>query len=348
MRIAWNREAQRQHLNYIQRESAVCEKYGTNTPDELKKYKNNESYQFRFIISPSKQDTLTQDFMKAYVERIKNILGTDFEWTACRHNNTDQDHVHLVIRGVDVQGNKIRINYQQLAEIRRESSSVLTEMYGYAPYEQIQKNREGLYKSNVYIKSDEKLFSLFEGNNYLSKDSLKALDERNRLLIDRRLAHFVSMGFMKFDKGYYWKQDNLEETLKTNRKYETFLTAQKELKYTEAFNFFEYKKESNKTIKGIVTKKGLINEMSDSSFAVIETLEGEGYYVPLPFDSKLSTGDFVSIIPKGTDISRKIQVKKLDFTETKALYYSLKAAGKIRGFGSTFEQGLNHNNHTFI
>ena len=63
---------------------------------------------WKLIISPEFGDLtdlrrLTADLM----ERVEKDLGTEFEWVAVEHHNTEHLHVHVVVRGLRTDGNQL-------------------------------------------------------------------------------------------------------------------------------------------------------------------------------------------------------------------------------------------------
>ena len=69
-----------------------------------------EVHQFRVIVSP--EDTAELD-LNVYVRRlmatVERDLGRRLEWAAVNHYNTEHPHAHVVIRGVDRDGQELRL-----------------------------------------------------------------------------------------------------------------------------------------------------------------------------------------------------------------------------------------------
>jgi hypothetical protein len=59
-------------------------------------------------------------------------LGTRLEWVAIDHYNTDNPHVHLLVRGRDARGQGLRIHPDYLRQgLRRRSQDLATQAPGY-------------------------------------------------------------------------------------------------------------------------------------------------------------------------------------------------------------------------
>jgi hypothetical protein len=110
------------HGRYLARESATFEKdayaVGFNRESgEVDVVRQLESWQaagdelmWKLIVSPEFSDRvdlsrLTRDL----IERIGADLGTDLEWVAVEHHNTEHPHVHAVVRGVRNGGEVLRL-----------------------------------------------------------------------------------------------------------------------------------------------------------------------------------------------------------------------------------------------
>ncbi|NDB69297.1 MAG: type VI secretion protein, partial [Methylocystaceae bacterium] len=66
----------------------------------------DDRHHFRFIISPEDAAQMTdlRAFTRDLTRQMERDLGTRLDWVAVDHWNTDNPHVHLIIRGVDDTG----------------------------------------------------------------------------------------------------------------------------------------------------------------------------------------------------------------------------------------------------
>lgn len=65
-----------------------------------------DRHHFRFIISPEDAGEMTdlKAFTRDLARQMESDLGTKLDWVAVDHWNTDNPHVHLLVRGVDETG----------------------------------------------------------------------------------------------------------------------------------------------------------------------------------------------------------------------------------------------------
>jgi type IV secretory pathway VirD2 relaxase len=88
---------------------------------------------WKLIISPEFGDLtdlrrLTGDLM----ERMEKDLGTDLEWVAVEHHNTEHPHVHVVVRGLRTDGTSLRMSREYIQQgIRSAAEHLCTRQLGF-------------------------------------------------------------------------------------------------------------------------------------------------------------------------------------------------------------------------
>ena len=84
-------------------------------------FKNKKSLHFKFIISPEKQlnPVELKAFTQVLIKQMENDTGFKFDWQAAVHTNTEHNHIHILINGVDQTGKKIRFLVRCKGFIRR-------------------------------------------------------------------------------------------------------------------------------------------------------------------------------------------------------------------------------------
>src|SRR5580692_168034 len=95
--------------------------------------KTGDERLWKLIISPELGDLadlrgLTTDLM----ERMEKDLGTDFEWVAVEHHNTEHPHVHVVVRGLRTDGASLRMSREYIQQgIRSAAEHLCTRQIGF-------------------------------------------------------------------------------------------------------------------------------------------------------------------------------------------------------------------------
>ena len=100
------------HLSYLKREGVsrdgekgVMFDAGSDRADDLAFTERckDDRHHFRFIVSPEDAGEMTdlRAFTRDLAQQMEADLGTRLDWVAVDHWNTDNPHVHLLVRGVD-------------------------------------------------------------------------------------------------------------------------------------------------------------------------------------------------------------------------------------------------------
>jgi type IV secretory pathway VirD2 relaxase len=129
------------HLSYIEREGVEQDGsagriYGpadtTDVREALSSPLESEKRQFRFIVSP--EDGVDVDltaFTRRLMSQMEVDLGRKLVWGSVNHWNTDNPHVHIVVRGLDADGHDLTIDGRYIAEgLRGRAQSILTDELG--------------------------------------------------------------------------------------------------------------------------------------------------------------------------------------------------------------------------
>ncbi|MGX5829305.1 relaxase/mobilization nuclease domain-containing protein [Mesorhizobium sp. 43Arga] len=98
------------HLNYLRREgvtrdSEKASMFGRQTDDadvhDFAERCANDRHHFRFIISPEDAVDMAdlKTFTRDLMAQAEKDLGTNLDWLAVDHWNTDNPHIHIILRG---------------------------------------------------------------------------------------------------------------------------------------------------------------------------------------------------------------------------------------------------------
>jgi len=107
---AYGKDAQRHHLDYIQRDSAAREG-------------EKGRHQFRVIVSPEDGKELGElrTYTRNVMAQMERDLGAKLDWVAANHCDTANPHSHVVIRGVTEKGSTLIIPRDYISHGFREA-----------------------------------------------------------------------------------------------------------------------------------------------------------------------------------------------------------------------------------
>ncbi len=126
------------HARYVAREGAQrehgrglgfnAEREDLDTVAIVREWERTDKLMWTFIISPEDAERIDlRQHTRELVAAIERDVGTAIEWVAIDHHNTDDGHVHLLVRGVREDGRILEIERDYLKHGIREISERLIE-----------------------------------------------------------------------------------------------------------------------------------------------------------------------------------------------------------------------------
>lgn len=158
----------------------------------------DDRHHFRFIVSPEACGELSdvRAFTRDLVATMEHDLGTRLEWVAVDHWNTDNPHVHLLVRGKGDDGQNLVIDKDYIRTgMRTRAADLVTAELGHRSEQEI----------------DQSLRREVEGERWTSLDHrLQTISDHNAGLIDLRPeAHDPRSSFDKHLAGRAMKLERL-------------------------------------------------------------------------------------------------------------------------------------------
>ncbi len=126
------------HARYLARENAQHQGRGLGFDaehDEIDMPRTVQAWErgddklmWSIIVAPDDGLDL-KPHIRELVEGMERDLGTPLQWTAIDHRDTDQDHVHLLIRGVRDDGQELTLDRDYIRTGIRELSQAIAEQH---------------------------------------------------------------------------------------------------------------------------------------------------------------------------------------------------------------------------
>ncbi|WP_087047729.1 relaxase/mobilization nuclease and DUF3363 domain-containing protein [Caballeronia ptereochthonis] len=285
------------HLRYIEREGVDRQggpghAYGPmNDAADLEAFKErstDDRHQFRFIVSPEDAEQL--DDMRTYTRhlmaRMEADLGTRLEWVAVDHWNTDNPHTHVVLRGKDDTGKDLIISRDYIAEgIRRRAAELATEWLG--PRTELEIKRTMLREVDQERWTGlDRVLQREAGDDGLVRTERFAEPklQRQRQMLIGRLQRLQRMGLANEQQPHVWAvQAEAEPTLRAmGERGDIIRTMQRAMSDRQReLSVFEPSKEGRPLI-GRVIGKGLVDELYDKGYLIVDGTDGKAHYIALP------------------------------------------------------------------
>jgi type IV secretory pathway VirD2 relaxase len=307
------------HLRYIERNGVEKDGsrgvlYAADGPVRagiFEQPRPGEKHQFRLIVAP--EDGAELD-LAAYVRRlmatVERDVGRRLEWAAVNHHDTGHPHAHVVIRGVDRDGQELRLDRAYISRgLRWRAQELATDELG--PRREIDVRR-----AHAREVAQDRFTALDREIERRAKDCRVEVHAATRpglfdpsMLVARlehleahRLAERLSPTSWRLREGW---QDHLREVSSRG-------DILKQIDAAVAGDRARYRivregqalptdhAGGSDFVYGRVASKGLSDELKGDFFAVIEAPTGHAYHVPLDRRSAeaVREGDLVSLTTK--------------------------------------------------
>jgi hypothetical protein len=301
----------RLHLAYLERDGVEKDGspgvlYGQDTTFDKATFAElipGEKRQFRFIVAPEDGAELDlTSFARELMTRMSEDLGRPLIWAAVNHHNTEHDHVHIVIRGIDGTGRELFIPDSYIKrDMRWRAQEIATRELGLRSEVDFRKQRNAEISKERLTTLDRRLKELVAGGQQLPARALGAVRQHERPALLARLATLKSLGLAHAGAWGTWTLvPDWQERLRALGERADVI---KRLHRIAGGDVSRYRLDGATAlaapVEGVVRGKGLHDELAGSVFAAIESKDGATHYVLLDdrTAAALEPGDIVRAVP---------------------------------------------------
>jgi type IV secretory pathway VirD2 relaxase len=317
---ARGREAARLHLLYLERDGVEADGspgrlYGPDVDfkrEDFVEPRPGEQRQFRFIVSPEDGDRLDlTDFTRQLMAQVEKDLGRRLVWAAVNHHDTDQSHVHVVIRGVDASGKDLRIPRRYcFEEMRWRAQELVTRELGLRTEREVRRQRTLEVDQERLTSIDRRIASLVTEDGSIGVKHLLGRKRFERALVLGRLAVLERLRLARKLPGGCWNLElGWQNVLAQLGERGDII---KSLHHAVAGEVGRYRIDPpghSGSVEGVVRAKGLHDELTGELFAAVETAGGDVHY--LRIDSATAADLAIGDIARVT-VSREPWIKPPD------------------------------------
>ena len=273
--------------------------YGT----DLEEYRENMvDRNFRIFLPPQSNRIDLKDLTEKFVKTLEQRTGYKFYWQAANHYNTAHPHAHILINGKDQYGREVEIPRDIVKTFMREyARDICTSQIGNRTAGEIAVEKERELEAQRYTKLDDNIKGLCNRNFLIYPSQIYA----NRERVLARIENLRKMGLCSYKDGAYHFSPQWEDDLRANGRYNTFLAARSQLRYTDQANLKVFSG-ADGTVTGKVTKVVQPEDDTGGGYAVVvEALDGKAYFVPLFKKPELQSGKEKTKLKEGELVSIK-------------------------------------------
>jgi type IV secretory pathway VirD2 relaxase len=317
--------ALRKHVSYLEREGAgesgergVAFDGHEDVPHRdvitFTKDMAADRHHFRFIVSPEAGEQLD---LKAYARQLVGAmeadLGTSLQWLGVAHYNTDNPHLHLLVRGRDQTGGDLVMHREYISHgLREQAMEIATRHLGPRLDVDIERAIRRDLVADRLTALDVTLAQEAAGRADGFVSALRAANgglagELARLNKLARLAHLESLGLAQEHSAGVWRVDaDLVPRLRSlGGRGDIVKLIHERLRGSEpAIATVIFSKESppREPVTGRVFDRGASDELYDRRYLLVEARDGRAYYVPLSEYSESAgyeaqVGSIVTVTP---------------------------------------------------
>ncbi|UMM07954.1 relaxase/mobilization nuclease and DUF3363 domain-containing protein [Gluconobacter frateurii] len=340
----------RVHLSYLQREGVTkdgekARLFGAERDDvparEFAERCQDDRHHFRFIVGPEDAAEMVdlKTFTRELVTQAEQDLGTKLDWVAVSHWNTDNPHIHIIVRGKDQDGEDLVISRDYIREgLRARAQNLVTLELGPRTDQEIHRNVERQVDAERWTQLDRQLQQ--DANQHGIIDMAPSPDRqpdgfavmkvgRLRRLERVGLAHEVGAGQWRLDEA---AEATLREMGQRNDIIKRIHCGLSEQGIERASSSWVLAGEDlAEPVIGRLVARGLDDELKGSAYAVIDGVDGRTHHAHLP--SLEAAGD----VPHGGLVElRTYQDAKGQRRATLAVRSDLPIGQQVRARGATW------------
>ena len=289
------------HLNYLRREGVTRdgEKARLFGPeiDEVDgrafaERCGDDRHHFRFIVSP--EDAVDMADLKSFTRDLMNQmekdLGTKLDWAAVDHWNTDNPHVHIILRGRAADGQDLVIAREYIKEgMRARAADLVTQELGPRTDLDIHRALQRQVEAERWTQLDRQLArdARDTGVIDMAPDRQARPDEHHALKVGR-LHKLETLGLaVEVGPGQWMIDGKAEATLRELGERGDIIKrmhrALTERGIDRGSASYVLAAESLDTpIIGRLVDRGLDDELKGTAYAVVDGVDGRTHHIKLP------------------------------------------------------------------
>jgi type IV secretory pathway VirD2 relaxase len=293
VKVKANGKAAKMHLAYlerdgVERDGSPGKLYGADAAFDREAFRapmKGEQRQFRFIISPEDGDVMNlTDFTRNFMKQVEKDTGRRLTWAAVNHYNTDNPHVHVVIRGLDRDGDDLRIDSRYIKqEMRWRAQEVITRALGPRSEWELKRRRTRDLNREALTPIDRVLAHYQDDHGEISYGRLAKARPIERTACIGRLTSLEQLGLAKRSFAGTWQlEDGWEASLvKMERDADIVQRVRSTLPASLGRCAVVEAGRPLPPIEGTVRALGLDDELSGNMYAIVETKADLPRYVAM-------------------------------------------------------------------
>lgn len=286
------------HIDYLKRDgvsrdgrdAAMFDRDGDAADDRAFSERCEEDrHHFRFIISPEDAGSLedARAFTRDLMAQAERDLGTELDWVAVDHWNTDNPHIHVLTRGKADDGKDLVISRDYISRgFRARAEELVTLELGHRTEQEIAASLDAEVKAERWTGLDKALRGLSDDNAGIADmrpGSPEPRDPEMRRRLIGRAQTLEKLGVAdKLAPAVWTLKPGAEEILRDLatcgdiiKTMHRAMGAGAERPLTD----FAIQSEPSEPILGRLVDRGLHDELKGEAYAVIDGVDGRVHHL---------------------------------------------------------------------
>lgn len=258
----------------------------------------DDRHHFRFIVSPEDAADMTdlRAFTRELMDDMANDLDTDLDWVAVDHWNTDNPHVHVLVRGRVDDGSDLVIDGDYIRDgMRGRAEARVTLELGARSDRDIRNALSREVEADRWTSLDRRLLERSDALSGVIDLRPGGDEEETRRLLCGRADKLERLGLAELHEPGLWTlRADAEQTLRdiqvrTDIIKTLHAAMQGDGRMPDPAAFAIHHAAPSDPIVGRLVERGLIDELEGTAYAVIDGADGRTHH--LRFDDLEMTGD---------------------------------------------------------
>lgn len=318
----------KRYMHYLQRDSVMKDGEKAHVfdaqndiADDLDFAKNCEDdrHHFRFIISPEDMPELAdaKAFTRDLMKQMEADCSTKLEWISAAHWNTDNPHIHLIVRGIAQDSSDLVISRDYMSYgFRSRAEDLVSLELGPKPVYEIQKALEREVTAERWTKLDREIMQIADDMNFVDLRAAEPEDTKlhTRRLMIGRLQYLEKMSLATNAGSSQWVVGLEAESTLRNLGTRGDIIKTMHMAFQGEYldrdpHDFVIENQPQKPVVGRLIDKGLHDELTGEAYAIIDGVDGKTHYVRLKgieaFSHAPERGGIVELRSFGNEQSKK-------------------------------------------
>jgi hypothetical protein len=175
-----------------------------DAPARLAEWAETDKRHFRLLLAPESGARIhdLKDFTRAVMARMERDIGVKLDWMAVDHHNTDNPHVHVIVRGRSLDDVEFILPRDYIRHgLRNSARDIATEMLGDRGREDERLALDRETQAERHTRLDQLLEKEIKPNRPIRIQAVgRTLDPNLRAALRNRVRELTKMGLVREEK----------------------------------------------------------------------------------------------------------------------------------------------------